>query len=611
MESRDTDPSALIAHLQDISGKTFDYVIAGGCTAALVLANRLTENPSVTVAVLEAGDPHLDALSILIPAQYGINFNNPGFDWAFKTTPQPYANNGTLPWARGKGLGGSSGINFSFYQRPPSHDFDAIERLGNPGWNWDQYLKYSKKAETFQPPTQDEITKYGYQPNPDRHGKNGPLHVAFPASLSACEGVFQQTLANAGIETQPDPNGGNMCGRWLGLTTLDLTSGYRSYSADAYFAPTATRKNLKVLTGALVTQLTFDETDTKEAKVNGVKFQYGNSTYVVHAGKEVILSAGTIKTPQILEFSGIGDPKILKPLGIDVRVDLPSVGANVQDHMYASVTVEIDQSDKWDTVDALRNDPKFAQEQLALYQSTHTGAYSTGLGSFAFLPLKRLNPDALTKMTASLTEKLNKLQNPALKEQWTLQLEALKSDSIPDCEITLFPGYLSPARSPSEAGKKYLSFLGRMNHPFSRGTIHITSKSPADQPALDPHVFEQSEDLDMILEMLKYIRKLTKADPLKGIVVKEISPGAEYVSDNQLREFIRGYSASVWHTAGSCSMLPKEKGGVVDTQLRVYGTKNLRVVDLSILPLHIMAPTQATVYAIAEKAADIIKGVAV
>jgi len=331
---------------------------------------------------------------------------------------------------------------------------------------------------------------------------------------------------------------------------------------------------------------------------------------VVRARKEVILSAGALKSPQILELSGIGDPNILKPLGIDVRIDLPGVGANVQDHMYAGITVEIDESDEWETLDALHN-PEFVQEQLALYRSSRKGAYSMGLGSIAFLPLRRVNSEAVGKMAASLAAKLDKLGNLALREQWALQLEALKRDDVPDCEFAVMPGYLPPARSPPEAGKKYLSLLGCLNHPFSRGTIHITSKNPAEHAAIDPHTFEQDEDLQMIFEMLKYIRKVTKTDPLKGIVVKEISPGPECVSDEDLKEFVRSYSCSVWHTSGSCSMLPREKGGVVDNKLKVYGTTGLRVVDLSVLPLHVMAHTQGTVYAMAEQAADIIKGDAV
>ncbi|KDQ14400.1 hypothetical protein BOTBODRAFT_159613 [Botryobasidium botryosum FD-172 SS1] len=598
----------MTAILEDVANRTFDYVIIGGGTAGLVLAARLSEDPSVSVCVLEAGGANSDEPAILIPGQYGGTFMNPLFDWSFASVPQANANNSIVPWFRGKGLGGSSGMNFSSYHRPPAHDIDAFERLGNPGWNWDRFMRYSKKAETFQPPTAEEIEKYSYYTNQGSHGSDGPLRTSFPSRLSRIEWAFHETFGNLGIKRQKDPMGGNITGLWTGVSTLDRDTGHRSYSANAYLAPNASRKNLQVLTAALATRLIFaPATDFDGVRATGAEFLYDGGKTVVHAREEVILSAGTLKSSQILELSGIGDPNILAPLGIDVLVDLPGVGANIQEHIHTSMVVEIEKSDEWETYDVLREDPQYAREQLELYKSSREGAYTMGIGSFAFLPLQTINPEAVERMAASLATKIDKLKNPALREQWTLQLEALKDKDIPDCEFVMMPQFLPPAISPPEARKKYLTLLVALNHPLSRGTIHITSDDPIAHPAMDPHNLEQDEDLQMLVEMLKYLRRVTETDPLKSIIVKELSPGPKIVNDEELKDFSRSTTGTLYHTAGSCSMLPREKGGVVDHKLKVYGTTNVRVVDMSILPLHVMAHTQGVVYAMAEQAADIIK----
>ncbi|KDQ10631.1 hypothetical protein BOTBODRAFT_35960 [Botryobasidium botryosum FD-172 SS1] len=610
MASRTGSLPTPTASIQEVANKTFDYVIIGGGTAGLVVAARLSEDPSVTVCVLEAGSANLDEPAILVPVQYGIHIGNPQFDWAFMTTPQPYANNAPALWPRGKGLGGTSGINFSFYQRPLTFDIDAIKRLGNPDWNWSRFLDYSKKVESFQPPTPEEADLNGYKYNLDSHGTDGPLLTTFPFKKSETERAFQKALSNLGAETPDDFMNGNICGVWSGLTTMDRETGNRSYSANAYYAPNASRENLKVLTNAPSSRLIFAPAGGEhgEVQADGVVFTHGGEIYTVHARREVILSAGTLKSPQILELSGIGDPSLLRPLGIDVRVDLPGVGANVQDHIYGRVVFEIDSSDKWETYDALQNSD-FAREQLALYQSSREGIHTFGIGTMAYLPLKSINPEAAESVIASLVAKVAKLEDSALKEQWTLTLEALKSDNAPDCEITFIPGAAGSGYV-LEAGKKHVTIVGALNHPLSRGAIHITSTNAAEQAAMDSHLFEQDEDLQIMAEILKYCRKIAATDPFKDLVVRELGPGPECVSDEQFREHAKRTTESFAHTAGSCSMLPREKGGVVDSRFKVYGTANVRVVDLSILPLHIMAHPQAFVYAIAEQAADIIKGVA-
>ncbi|KDQ20129.1 hypothetical protein BOTBODRAFT_27543 [Botryobasidium botryosum FD-172 SS1] len=597
----------LTASIEAIAAQEFDYVIAGGETAGLVLAARLSEDPSVTVCVLEAGGNNLNEPEILIP--HRMNLGNPRVDWGFKTVPQLYADNTVAPWSRGKGLGGSSALNMCLYQRPPSFDLDAIGRLGNPGWNWDRFLEYAKKSETFQLPTPEEAEKYHFYTNPEHHGTSGPLRAGFRSSSTECSLLFQKTLNNLGIEMQKDHMGGKLCGTWVDPATIDKETGSRSYAANAYYAPNASRENLKVLIGALVHKVTFSSIRLNEdVQATGVAFIYDGKPFEVKARKEVIVSGGALKSPQILELSGVGDPEILKPLGLDVHVELPGVGTNLQEHNAIVTAFELTESDRWVTRDAVQFNPDLAAEQLALYRSTGEGLYSISRGVIAFSPLKTLNPKAAEHMIASIEAKIREQKDPALREQWALQLEAMKDNDVPDCEFIGSPNYV-PTAHPPNIKKKYFSVSGLHNRALSRGTIHITSTNPVDHADIDPRSFEQDEDMVMMLEIMKFMRKLPETEPFKSMVAKELSPGPECVTEQDMRTYIKKYLKSSWHTAGTCSMLPRDKNGVVDNRLKVYGTTNLRVVDLSVIPLHFMAHTQATVYALAEQAADIIKGV--
>ncbi|KDQ20127.1 hypothetical protein BOTBODRAFT_387359 [Botryobasidium botryosum FD-172 SS1] len=607
METNPQTISNLTASIEDVAAQAFDYVIAGGGTAGLVLAARLSEDPNVTVCVLEAGGNNLDELEILIP--YRMSLGNPKVDWLFQTVPQPHVNNQVATWSRGKGLGGSSALNLWLYQRPDASDIDAIGRLGNPGWNWRRFLEYAKKSEKFQPPTPEEAENHKFRTNPEFHGADGPLRTGFFASTAECCLVFQKTLNNLDIKMQNDHMGGKLCGTFIDLATIDKETGGRSYAANAYYAPNASRPNLRVLTGALVHKLIFSsDKSSEDVKATGIDFRYNGQTFEVQARKEVIVSAGALKSPQVLELSGVGDPKVLKPLGIEVHVDLPGVGANMQDHSRTHATFELQDSERWVSRDATMFNPDVAAEQLALYRDKGQGLLSVSRGVVAFTPLKALSPKAAEDIIASVEAKIQGQDDPSLREQWMLQLDALKDDDVPDCE--LFASMCSiPMSDLPVPNKKYFSVAAISNHPLSRGNIHIISNSPDDQPAINPHTLEQEEDMIMLVEMLKFIRRLPETEPFKSMVAGELSPGDGCVTDEDLRAYIKKSLGTVWHTAGTCSMLPRSKGGVVDSKLKVYGTANVRVVDLSVIPLHIMAHPQATVYALAEQAADIIKGV--
>ncbi|KZT61502.1 GMC oxidoreductase [Calocera cornea HHB12733] len=599
------------ATLGDVVGNAFDYIICGGGAAGLTLAARLSEDPQVSVLVLDAGRANLDDPAILVPAQYYRQVFDERYDWSFTTVPQKHCNNKSFMWARGKSLGGSSAMNFFVYSRPAAEDIDAWEELGNPGWNWSNHLKYMKRSEKFTPPSpiQTEVFRQTYEP--EYHGDKGELQVGFPILITDYEVPFQEAFNSLGVPTAKEPLGGNNYGTGMAANTIDPTTKTRSYAVTAYYLPNKERTNLKVLLGAHVNKLVFkspvkDDLLTAE----GVEFSCEGGVHVVQANREVILSAGGIKSPQILELSGIGDPAVLTPLGIDCVVPLPGVGNGVQEHVICPVSFELHHKDGgYNTLDILRN-PAVAEAEMKRFEKQE-GIHTLGLSNFTFASLQQTS-HAAQDLIDAVSLKLDRDHtegriSDALWDQYKIQLRVLRSEKSVDLEWMILPTIGTRGTVP-EDGKAYLTIVIGLNHPFSRGSIHIASTDPQQQPLCDPHYLENDFDMQLLVEGFKFARKLTETEALKSIIAGEIDPGSEAQTEEQIRAHIIDELSTTFHTCGACSMLPREKGGVVDPALKVYGTTNVRVVDLSIVPLHIAAHTQATVYGIAEQAADLILG---
>ncbi|KAA1466850.1 alcohol oxidase [Dentipellis sp. KUC8613] len=594
----------MLVSLTDVADKTFDYVVVGGGTAGLTVATRLSEDPKVSVLVLEAGGAHINDPAILRPASFGSHFKQPEYDWDYHTVPQKWCDGRSAVIASGKGLGGSSAINFLVWTRPSASEIDDIERLGNPGWNWSEYLKYSKKLEKFIAPP-PEVAKE-HELRAKGISESGNVVAAFPRTLlSEAEIPLQKALINMGFEHAKDPLGGDPEGVAFHPQTVDPRTCTRSYSTTAYYLPAQDRKNLSVLVNAPVHRLLTEKNKDGDVVAKAVQFEYGGKTQVVNVGKEAVLSAGTFKSPVILELSGIGLKKVLEPLGIPVHVELP-VGENVQDHLYMTVAFELRDDIDVPTLDLLQ-DPEQVKKQLELL-SKGEGVFATGMTSFSFGPLQSYS-DRADEIQRAAKEKILREADtypPGLLEQYKIQIERWERRAA-GVEIVVFNGFLAFPNPPTP-GKRYLSPLTAMNHNLSRGTVHIRSADPAVPPEVDPHWFEQEADLQSLVEGAKHLRRLGKTSPFKEIIVKETNPGPEIQTDEQLAAWAKKYTSSVHHTASSCSMMPRDKGGVVDPQLKVYGTANIRVVDLSIVPLLFGSHPQASTYAIAERAADIIKG---
>ncbi|KAL7282581.1 hypothetical protein ACG7TL_004052 [Trametes sanguinea] len=593
------------ATIDDVQNKTFDYVICGGGTAGLTVAARLTENPNTSVLLLEAGDANIDDMALLLPAAYGSQFGKNQYSWPHQTTKQKSSNGHAYMWYRGRGLGGSSGINFYCWTKPAASEIDDIERLGNPGWNWKNLEKYIKRTERFTLPSEETQRTLNMNFNDWDLGTDGPLDIAYPASIDPAERKVQEAFLNAGIPLARRPMNGDPVGTCYAPITYDPKTHTRSYATTAFYLPNKDRPNLIVLPSSYVNRVLPSSQSSSDFIAEAVEFQHNGQLYIVRANKEIILSAGSLKTPQILELSGIGDPAILRPLNVPVKVDLPGVGTNVQEHYTLPISFEIRDDVPFETPDGL-SDPEVFKKHLEL-RSTGTGAFTTGITGITFATLAQISPRAdeiIKSVEEKITKNADKL-SPALLEQYRISLDRLRTGA--GCEFVSCAGMVSQP-NPAEKGKRYLSFWVAMNHTFSRGTIHSVSDDPKVDPEFDPHYFEEEVDLQVSVEMVKFARNLKNISPLKEMIAREHNPGPEIQSDEQIAAHLKRYMSTTHHTTGSCSMLPRERGGVVDPQLKVYGTQNLRVVDLSVIPLIFAAHPQAVVYGIAEQAADIIKG---
>ncbi|KAH9915856.1 alcohol oxidase [Fomitopsis serialis] len=599
----------MLAQITDVSGKEFDYIIVGGGTAGLVVAARLTEDPSVRVLVLEAGEANLDDPMTLIPMQAVRLFSNLKYDWAYKTVKQPHSNNREYVWSRGKGLGGSSAINFMFWNKPARQYLDMFEELGVEGWDWDTFHRYVKKTEKFTPPSYDmEFLTY----DAAHMGSSGPIDVSFSPARTHLEELLMDAFAQHGIPRVTDTAAGITTGTSVSPAILNPQTFHRSYSANAYYQPNAHRQNLTVLVTAHVTGIASRRNDDGTVTATGVAFVYGDSVHEAKASNEVLLAAGAVISPQILELSGIGRRDVLEEAGVEVKVDLPGVGENIQEHLWFGLVCQVKEQEvnghEIETCDPLFF-PELAAEHHRL-RPEGKGALNLRTVNLTFVPLQSICPDAdemqstlSSTILAGVTE--NKYP-PGLRKQYELQLKHLKNQ-LPSMEIMLLPTPIVPVPT-IHPERKHISLCFGMNSPFSRGTIHIASKDPMEHPTIDPHIFEEPYDLQTMVESVKFNRKLIQTEPFKSVIREEVYPGKDVQTDEQISEWLRDNVRTTYHTTSSCSMLPKEDGGVVDSRLKVYGTTNIRVVDLSVVPVQIGSHTQAMVYAIAEQAADIIKG---
>ncbi|THH21250.1 hypothetical protein EW146_g259 [Bondarzewia mesenterica] len=582
---------------QTFAAIKYDYLIIGGGTAGLALASRLAENEKFQVGVIEAGTFHQNDPLIDIPAYVGQASGNPLYDWNFVTVPQPGANGRSIAMPRGKLLGGSSGLNSMAWTRASKPEYDAWQSFAEGGtWDWDNIVPYMQKSTSVFPNQANStfgVSAAAYDPLDE--GFDGPVSASFNNWYSDPFPVYIEALNAIGIETNANADNGTNSGIANARSDVNRSLGSRSYAAPTYYCRSANQKNFQVLMQAQATKVLLKsvrEGNGDEFEAVGVQFVSNSRTFVAQATKEIILSAGVFQSPQLLELSGIGNKTLLEGLGINTLIDLPEVGENLQDHLFAAVQYELKPG--LVTFDELRINATFAAEQAALYNTTHSGVLAATDSALAFLPLDLfLDKEDVQSILNTFDEVVAESKpSPFQKMQYDVQREWIEQGTVPQVELIMWShGVVAPA-----ANKSYITVFA--------GGLHINTSVALAHPVINPAWLSNDFDLKIVLEALKVAQGLGSVEAITSIAEVVTSPPPDVQGDTALSTYIRETVGSAQHPMGTAAMGPKALGGkcVVDGNLKVYGTTNLRVCDASIFPISIGTHLQSTVYAIAEKA---------
>jgi choline dehydrogenase-like flavoprotein len=524
-------------------------------------------------------------------------------------------NNRRINQSRGKMLGGSSALNFMMLVYPSKGNIDSWAALGNAGWDFSSLAPYFRKFATVHAPSQmaRDVVGLTYHNESLANGA-GPIHVSFSEGYGSTNKAWMKTFADLGLDVSTDPREGQALGAFQQPASIDLATKTRSDAASGYYSPdVARRTNLVVLTEAVVSKVIFGTTGGSDAVATGVEIiTKDGQKKEISARTEVILAAGALQTPQILELSGVGGRDLLEKHGIPVVVDNPNVGEHMQDHPVVCQSFEV--AEGTPSGDVLR-DPAVLKALLDMYQASGDGPMGQSNISIAYTPLVDgsgvVSPEAIKEL---LAQHESSLTTPAAKAVRRL----LESPDEVTFQYLLFPSQIHIPDTPKSMAdyilpvlpENYITVMTILNQPFSRGSVHITSGDVAAKPVWKPNYNAHPLDMELLARGVQFVERLVApSTPLGGLLkaggkrLPEIS-GAGL---DEAKEIVRRRQISIFHVSGSCAMLPREQGGVVDERLRVYGTKRLRVVDASIFPLEPVGNIQSTVYAVAERAADLIK----
>ncbi|KAI0079798.1 alcohol oxidase [Panus rudis PR-1116 ss-1] len=589
--------SAIEVDAETFARTAFDYIVVGGGTTGVGVAARLSDQSDIVVGIIEAG-PYLKDDNILIPDG---PIPDPKYDWLLSSTPQKELNNRSIPFGRGKALGGTSIMNSMGYTRTQELTHGPAIRLGwgqlgNSGWNFDDLYTYMKKSENWTAPSTEAVDIYGANNDPADHGIGGSLQTTSHFYYSNLVPSFLTTIASLGVPRNHAALGGNNIGTASVAVTVDAHNRSRSFSANGYYDSRATRQNLVVLTGAQATHIEFADSSPGALRATKVHFVTdSNVTSSASVSRDIVLSAGAIKTPQLLELSGIGNATFLQGLGIKPVIDLPGVGEHFQDHFGLAPTfLSVPNATTWDEL----NDPEIEPALFQQYVANRSGLLSSAPCTAVYLPLESFMPAELVQQYKEDLDAAMEADPATYNTSvFKLQRSWLEDPTIPQGEFVFWPVNLNKAASVAEPKKRFYSFLILIQHPWARGSVHITSNDPLAAPLVDPNYLNSPSDwgAKILLQAVKYALNISQTEPLRSVTTDVLSPQLNS-TDNELLDYISSQTTSNYHLAGSAAMLPKEEGGVVGPDLLVYGTSNVRVADSSIFPIHISAHPQATLY---------------
>lgn len=523
----------------------FDYIIVGAGSAGCVLANRLSADGRQTVLLVEAG-PTDNYIWIHIPIGYGKTMFHKVYNWGFYTAPEPNMNGRRIYWPRGRGLGGSSSINGLISIRGQRQDYDRWAQLGNSGWDWNSVLPYFIRSE------------HNSRGASETHGGDGPLWSSDIVEKNELMEAIIRGARELGVGRNDDFNSGDQEG--VGYYQLFTRNGWRNSSSVAYLKPARKRTNLRIETEAHTTAIRFEG-----RRAAGVRYLQHGISHEVRANREVILSAGALQSPQLLQLSGIGPAGLLQAHGIGVVEALPGVGENLQDHLQFRLMYRV--SKPITTNDDLRS--VWGKARIGLQW--------------------------LTKGTGPLGIGIN---------QGGLFARILPGSETPDIQF-----HFSTLSADQAGGQPHpwsgCTFSVCQLRPESRGDVQITSPDPLQPPRMRANYLVTPADRFCAVESIKYARKLAATDALKPYIADEYKPGAAVQSDDEILDFARENGATIFHPSGTCKM-GSDPMAVTDSSLRVRGIGGLRVVDCSIMPTLVSGNTHAAAVMIAEKAADLI-----
>ncbi|KAJ0110254.1 L-sorbose 1-dehydrogenase [Diaporthe amygdali] len=604
----------------------YDIVIVGGGTSGLVLASRLSEDLQLQVVVLEAGEDLTADPRILTPAMAQTLWKTSS-DWNLKTVPQADMGGREIYVPQGKMLGGSSGMNGLNFTASSKAVVDGWARLGNPGWEWSAFAEALNKTYT--------VAKTSPSVSHPSRNSGGPLKVAFAdTSEDEWPKIWSKTLEALGFPGAQDTLTSQGNGGLVIPDSVDPATAQRSFSANAYLGPARDRANLTVVTGVEVHKVLLEKKPgSDDAVATGVQYTDSNgSVKTVHAQREVILSAGALGSPKLLELSGIGDAGRLSRLGIDTVVDNPGVGENLQNHPLVNMNFEVNETAPPTKDSLVRQEPEALGAAMRAYARQQGPFASSCVVSAAQLPLPGTDtPEGRKDFEVLLSStKINSSESSFHAAHETFVRSILTSSSDASGYYIFAPACVGfnpdgTGLQPTAGSKEsYITIASFLPHPLSRGSVHVvtdakeedvnTGSSHYYRLAIDPEFFTNPLDIEVMARHIQFIgQRLTATEPLASYLKlggkrseKAPAPG-ELANLETAKEFLKNKAVGAHHYTGTCSMMPRNMGGVVDPQLRLYGTKNLRVCDASIIPLTPRANPQATVYGVAEHGARLIR----